>query len=246
MLVYAILPIMIVVMIIIKIYFVMYKWKNSKKIIAIEGNIGVGKTTLIEYLKQFDKLNYKSIFVPEPIDTWINLRDDDNNNILGKFYEDKKRWGYSFQNLIYYTRMIITIDALKQTDKSVIFLDRSLGTDKNVFEKMLYDDKYIGKIENNLYDLWDYFYEKYITQTSKKNIIYLRCDPQVAYERIQKRGRDEEMSIDIKYLEKLHRYHENWITKEINNNNNVLVIDCNKDMDKNKICEDIYKFVSKC
>lgn len=229
-----------------KLLLVINKRRNNKKVIAIEGNIGVGKTTLIEYLKQYDKLNKKSIFVSEPVDEWINLKDDDDKNILGKFYEDKKRWGYSFQNLIYYTRMIVTIDAMKQTNKPIIFLDRSLGTDKNVFEKMLSDDKYIGKLENDLYDLWNNFYEKYITRSSKKNIIYLRCEPQIAHERIRKRGRKEEIDIDIKYLEKLHQYHESWIAKEINNNNNVLIIDCNKDMNKNKICENINNFINKC
>ena len=43
-------------------------------VIQIEGNIGVGKSTLINYLKS--KLSkHKIIFINEPINSWMNIED---------------------------------------------------------------------------------------------------------------------------------------------------------------------------
>jgi len=197
----------------------------NKKIIAIEGNIGVGKSTFTNILKE----NFNnSLIVSEPVDMWINMKDDSGENILGLFYKDIKRWAYSFQNLAYVTRMIKISEAIN-SDKELIFLDRSLGTDKNVFEKMLYDDKVLSDLEHNMYELWCNFYQKNI-HSGEEYIIYLKCDPKTSFERIKKRGREEEKNITLEYLEKLHKYHELWLTSK----ENVLVIDCDKDFENNK------------
>lgn len=197
----------------------------NKKVIAIEGNIGVGKSTFTNILKE----NFNnSLIVSEPVDMWINMKDDSGENILGLFYKDIKRWAYSFQNLAYVTRMIKISEAIN-SDKELIFLDRSLGTDKNVFEKMLYDDKVLSDLEHKMYELWCNFYQKNI-HSGEEYIIYLKCDPKTSFERIKKRGREEEKNITLEYLEKLHKYHELWLTSKAN----VLVIDCDKDFENDR------------
>jgi len=207
----------------------------GKKIIAIEGNIGVGKSTFTNILK----VNFNnSLIVSEPVDIWINIKDDSGNNILGLFYKDIKRWAYSFQNLAYVTRMIKISDAIN-SDKEVIFLDRSLGTDKNVFEKMLYDDKVLSDLEHKMYELWCNFYQKNI-HSGEEYIIYLKCDPKTAFERIKKRGREEEKNITLEYLEKLHKYHELWLSHK----DNVLIIDCDREFETDiKYQENIVSYV---
>jgi len=207
----------------------------GKKIIAIEGNIGVGKSTFTNILK----VNFNnSLIVSEPVDIWINMKDDSGNNILGLFYKDIKRWAYSFQNLAYVTRMIKISDAIN-SDKEVIFLDRSLGTDKNVFEKMLYDDKVLSDLEHKMYELWCNFYQKNI-HSGEEYIIYLKCDPKTAFERIKKRGREEEKNITLEYLEKLHKYHELWLSHK----DNVLIIDCDREFETDiKYQENIVSYV---
>ncbi len=197
----------------------------NKKVIAIEGNIGVGKSTFTNILK---KNFYNSLVVSEPVDMWMNMKDDKGDNILGLFYKDINRWAYSFQNLAYVTRMIKISEAIN-SEYELIFLDRSLGTDKNVFEKMLYDDKVLSELEHKMYELWCDFYQKNI-HSGNECIIYLKCDPKTAFERIQKRGREEEKNITLEYLEKLHKYHEMWL----NGKNNVLVIDCDKDFESSE------------
>jgi len=197
----------------------------SQNIISIEGNIGVGKSTFTNILQNIFR---ESKIVEEPVDMWLNTITKSGENILGLFYKDIPRWGYTFQNLAYVTRMMKIQDAIK-TNKSIIFLDRSLGTDKNVFEKMLYDDKLITDIEHNMYNLWCDFYKNYVNNMSSWKYIYLRCNPNTSYERIKKRGREEEKNITLEYLEKLHKYHEEWLM----NTKDVLIIDCDKDFENN-------------
>lgn len=42
-------------------------------------------------------------------------------------------------------------------------------------------------------------------------LVYLRTDPDVAYQRIQERGRKEESALTLDYLTKLHQLHEDWL-----------------------------------
>jgi deoxyadenosine/deoxycytidine kinase len=198
---------------------------NTKNIISVEGNIGVGKSTFTRILKETFQ---KSTIVSEPVDMWLNIKNDKGENILGLFYKDTNRWAYTFQNLAYITRMMKIEDAIRSSD-GIVFLDRSLGTDRNVFEKMLHDDKILDEVEHSMYNLWYDFYTKYVNNNFNEIYIYLKCDPKTAYERIKKRGREEEKNISFEYLEKLHKYHEEWLT----NLDNVVIIDCDKDFENN-------------
>lgn len=202
---------------------------SPKQIITIEGNIGVGKSTFIDIIKQHIS---NSEVVYEPVEMWKQLKDSDGSNILQKFYQDIPRWAYSFQNLACITRMIKIEDTIKETDAKYIFLDRSLETDKNVFEKMLYDSGKISEIEHQMYKLWCDFYYKYVYSEFENIIIYLQCSPTTALNRIQKRGRVEEQNISIDYLNDLHKYHEEWLTKP---DLNVITIDCNRDFENDLI-----------
>jgi deoxycitidine kinase len=199
---------------------------TNKQIISIEGNIGAGKSTFVQLL-----LNYISncIIVDEPVEVWKKLQDLDGSNILEKFYKDIPRWAYSFQNLACITRMMKIEDTIRQSDAEFIFLDRSLGTDKNVFEKMLYDSKKISEIEHQMYNLWCDFYHKYVRAEFNNIIIYLRCEPKTALARIKKRGRIEEQDIGIEYLTSLHEYHEKWLMN--NPDVNVIVVNCDEDFE---------------
>jgi deoxyadenosine/deoxycytidine kinase len=214
---------------------------NNKKIIAIEGNIGVGKSTFTNIMKNTYE---KSLVVSEPVDMWLNIKTQSGENILGLFYKDIPRWGYTFQNLAYVTRMIKIQDGIN-SDSDIIFLDRSLGTDKNVFEKMLFDDNLLTDIEHQMYNLWCTFYENYVNNNNNLKYIYLRCNPETAFMRIQKRGRVEEKDITLEYLKKLHKYHEEWLNKL---SENILIIECDKDFEndinyQSEILEKIKKFI---
>lgn len=206
--------------------------KQIPYLASVEGIIGVGKSTLMTKLKESIK---NTNFVDEPVDVWCKMKNDDTN-ILDLFYKDKKRWAYTFQNMVYLTRMRATINAIVNAyhnNISNVITDRSIDTDMVTFATMLKESGDIGDIEWQIYQEWNNYYkESYIIFEQKRNIIYLKCSPETAYERIKKRGRNEEKTITLEYLQKLHQKHEDWL---INNDNiNILVLDCDKDFEADK------------
>ena len=58
------------------------------KIISIEGNIGAGKTTFVEKLKEELKHDKDIIFITEPVNIWESIKDNENKSILERFYTD--------------------------------------------------------------------------------------------------------------------------------------------------------------
>lgn len=202
---------------------------SQKIIISIEGNIGVGKSSFIELLKQ--NLNNELYeYISEPVDEWLNLKDNNGKNLLQTFYEDKKRWGYTFQNIAYLTRMNKLIDAIQNCKKKFIILDRSLSADLNTFTKMLYDEGSINELEWRAYNMWnDFFYQRF-GKNIQHLIVYLRCEPEISYKRSKLRNRNEETDIPLEYFQQLHQYHEEWLMKT----NDVLILDCNKEFIKDE------------
>ena len=205
---------------------------NNKIIISVEGNIGVGKSTFINILKsKWDKDGCEGgcEVIPEPVDMWKNLVNTDGKNILQTFYEDIPRWAYSFQNVACITRMMKMEETIKNSSSKYIFLDRSLGTDKNVFEAMLYDQGQINEMEHQMYTLWCDFYHKYVRSQENQIYIYLKASPETCVDRIKKRGRVEEESIGLEYLKGLNDYHDTWLLNEPN----TIIIDCEEEFETN-------------
>lgn len=207
--------------------------KNKKYpiLISIEGLIGVGKSTMINRLIPH-LVNAR--FVPEPVEEWKKIIDpkDPDRNILGVFYDDMKRWSYSFQNIAYITRLISIIDTIKKPGCKYAILDRSLETDNNTFAKMLYDGGQIEDIEWQMYNKWCNFYKDNVYRGQKHCVIYLRCSPETALERNKKRARKEDKCVSPEYMKSLYKYHEAWLMK--NPNINVLVLDCDQEFENNK------------
>lgn len=176
-------------------------------IVSIEGNIGSGKSTIIEYLKSIN--NDKFIFVDEPINEWLEIKDKNGMNALDCFYNDQQNNSFCFQVLAYITRLKKLMNVIKNnTNNKIIITERSIETDKNVFAKMLYNDNLISSIEWITYNYWfDTFKE--LSNVSK--IIYIKATPDKCLERIVNRNRVEEKGITLDYLTKCHNYHTEWL-----------------------------------
>ena len=194
-------------------------------LISIEGNIGTGKTALINILKKkFGKKN-NVIFVEEPLNQWLNLKDKDGKNILGKFYEDQERWSYSFQMHAFITR---SKDILRQnTDENVIIIERSVLTDCNVFAKLLYNSGKISEMEWQLYNEWFTWLTQHFESVKPDKFVYLRAEPEVSYQRMLKRTRDEENNVPLEYLQAVSEKHDEWLLND--DIENVITIDVNAD-----------------
>ena len=225
--------------------------KSSKILISIEGNIGVGKSTFIELLKnKWANTGFGPCeIVLEPVDMWIGLKNSDGKNILQTFYEDVPRWSYSFQNVACISRMMKIEETIRTTDSKYIFLDRSLGTDKNVFEAMLHDEGNINELEHSMYNLWCNFYHKYVNSLDEQIHIYLKASPTKCYERIVKRGRVEEKNITLDYLQNLNKYHDKWLLSD-SMKSKTIVIDSESEFEsdlniQNEMINQIVEFLKK-
>ena len=226
------------------------KPKNKKKpiIISIEGNIGTGKSTLIEKIQDYFEhvsTNIKFGYIPEPVNIWNSVTDDDGVTILEKYYEDQHKYAFPFQMMAYISRLSIMREVLLQ-DYDVIIMERSMFTDCEVFAKMLYDDKKIETIEYNIYRKW---FAEFIGDFPTISHIYIQAEPNVSAGRVVKRGRQGE-NIPLSYLEKCHEYHEQWLLEEDADIGceceTFLLLDGNKEMtdaDYNEWLDQIEEFI---
>lgn len=184
--------------------------------IIVEANIGSGKTTLLKKLEE--KLNVNVIY--EPVDTWTKIQDSKGENLLGYFYQDIKRWAYTFQSVAFRTR--IQEMEKKVKNDSINIIERSVYTDRNVFAKNCHSNGLMNDIEWFDYTNWhDWLCTKFDIQPDL--YIYLRVDPEVSFARLQKRSRHEEDGVPLDYLRQIHQRHEEWLMGL----DNVIIIDGN-------------------
>jgi len=165
-------------------------------LISIEGNIGSGKSTI---LKQLKKYSDDFVYVDEPVSQWESIKDSNDKNILELFYQDQKKYSFSFQILAYITRLKSLLDAYKSNPHKIIICERSIYTDKYVFAKMLYEQGNIEEIEWKTYNYW---FDTFNELTKLDGLIYVNTDPQTCFDRIKKRNRSGESNIPLEYLKK--------------------------------------------
>ena len=182
--------------------------KRKPLIISIEGNIGTGKSTLIEKVQKYLSEQYPHVkigYIPEPVDIWNCVTDNNGMTILEKYYENQHKYAFSFQMMAYISRLSIIRNALRQAN-DIIIMERSIFTDCEVFAKMLYADGKIEEIEYNIYMKW---FNEFIGDLPMIWHIYIQAAPTVSAGRVIKRGRQGEI-IPLSYLEKCHDNH--WST----------------------------------
>ena len=151
---------------------------KSKKIYALEGNIGAGKTTMMKIIGQY----FTSVeFVEEPVSQWQNLG---GMNLLDAFYSDPERWGFSFE----FYSMLSKIKALlnaANSDKPVIVIERSILSNR-VFMDLSHE---LGKLEEIEYSMLMNTYHFYLQHVYPQlsGIIYLDTPVDECIKRITKR-----------------------------------------------------------
>lgn len=195
-------------------------------IISIEGNIGSGKSTLIQALKEYFKDNKKILFLKEPVDQWELIKDKQGTTMLEKFYNDKEKYSFAFQMMAYISRLSLIKEAYKNDKNIIIITERSLQTDKFVFAQMLYDADMMEKVEYDIYMKWfNHFVEDY----DVKKIIYVNASPDKCLERVTKRSRAGEAKIELEYLNNCDKYHHTMLNHF--SDDTVFKLNGNQDLD---------------
>lgn len=180
------------------------------KIYFVEGNIGVGKTSVINYLKNKYNNNDEYNFITEPIDRYrsLNLYNTTNTlNVLDEFY-NKRLHPFQFQTYISTVLLSHIVQNIKENKINII--ERSVFSAIDCFSKNLYDMKLMSLEEFSiLLEIKKYFnsfIEKYHVE-----IIYITADPEICVERIKQRNREEENIITVEYLRSLDECHEDML-----------------------------------
>lgn len=165
-----------------------------KRFIAVAGNIGVGKSTLVKLLS--DRLGWKPFY--EPVS---------ENPYLVDFYKDMRTWAFHSQ-VFFLTRRLRIHRQLIDHPTSAI-QDRSVYEDAEVFAQNLYCQ---GLIDERDYHSYQELYKVLIEFLPPPDlVIYLHSSVVTLMERITKRGRDFEKKITADYLEQLNVLYDKWI-----------------------------------
>jgi len=158
--------------------------------IAIEGGIGVGKTTLATRLA-------------EKLGTNLLLEDIDDNPFLPLFYQDPDRHGLSVQLSFLFSR-------LKQWQPII---------QQDLFHPLLISDYVFAKdrlfamtnLSDEEFALYNQVVQAIAPELPKPDlVIYLQSTPETALKRVRKRNRRMEQSIGLDYLKKINEAYDNF------------------------------------
>ena len=176
---------------------------------TLEGNIGAGKSTLIHHLRLIKCVGeLPVVFLPEPVNIWEQVVDEQGRNMLQLFYSDQVKYSFAFQMMAFISRYCLLEDAIKANPGAVIVTERSLFTDYYVFATMLFETGCMSSVEHAIYKKWFDRFNRF----RLSGIIYLKCDPTVALARCTSRNREGE-SVDLAYLTLCDQKHE-WINDD--------------------------------
>jgi len=165
-----------------------------KKFVAVAGNIGVGKSTLVSML--CERLKWEPFY--EPVS---------ENPYLVDFYNNMDAWSFHSQ-IFFLTHRLRAHHQIANHPTSII-QDRSVYEDAEIFAQNLYLQ---GHIHPRDYATYRELYETVMQFLPPPDlVIYLRASGPTLLSRISRRGRDYERSITSEYLASLDALYEKWI-----------------------------------
>jgi len=167
------------------------------KYIAVAGNMGSGKSTLVEFLCR----RYPSI---RPF-----YERNEENPYLADFYADMGRW--AFHSQLYFLslkfRVHQELDACPQT----VIQDRTIYEDAEIFAENLHRKGYLAGRD---YEAYRRLYATILRSINPPDLlIYLRSGLRTIRKRIRRRGRAYEEGIDSGYLKDLNRLYDRWVAR---------------------------------
>lgn len=164
-----------------------------RKFIAVAGNIGAGKTELVQFLCK--RYGLKPFFEP-----------NDDNPYLEDFYADMKTWGFHSQ--IFFLTHKLRLHRQLMADPATVVQDRTIYEDAEIFATNLYEQGHISKRDWQMYrELYDTLCD---TLEPPDVMIFLKCPVRTLRKRIAKRGRAMEQEIPLEYLKRLNRLYAGW------------------------------------
>jgi len=193
--------------------------------IGIVGNIGVGKSTLVEAAsrKPYDEILLSTI--PNRIgdEKVYAFQEKFNSKVLDAFYKDPISTAFMAQIEFFNGRL----DRQRQIEdrKGIVLEDRTLAEDYHIFGIA---QKIMGNMTEEEFLTYQRNYDLMTQEITQPDlIVYLKADVQVLLDRIKERGRESETGIPKEYLEQLNQLYDQFINRHVTCP--VLVIDANVD-----------------
>jgi deoxycitidine kinase len=169
-------------------------------VVAIEGNIGAGKSTLLRLLA---KRGLRT--VDEPLKKWRG-EEGGSANLLQLFYGEPTRWAFTFQTAAFLTRAQSAAAALRDPTAPADarwVLERSLLSDKHCFATNCLKTELFTTAEWGVYDDFHTWLMGEFPSLRIDGAVYVRTQPQTCLARLRQRGRAEEATIPVEYLEQV-------------------------------------------
>ena len=164
--------------------------KMPPLLIAVEGNIGAGKTTV---LKELESRGHRVFY--ENLESWKPL--------LDLFYETPERWSFALQVAILQDMHVGGLKARVLENERLVFFERSPQSSK-IFTILSHARKYLTDIELNTY------HELFGCIGWKPDVtVFIDTPPELCQKRIEERNRPGEAAISLKYLEEIDTHHRN-------------------------------------
>ena len=169
---------------------------GRKRILAVAGNMGSGKSSLVRFLCQ--QFNLQPFFEP-----------NDRNPYLDDFYDDMK--GYAFRSQIFFLIHRFRIQKEMESSRETVVQDRTIYEDAEIFAEYLHRKKAIDARD---YRTYRELYETLISELRPPDLmIYLQCSTKSLMKRIARRGRKSEEDIPRVYVGKLNELYEEWFAR---------------------------------
>lgn len=193
--------------------------------IGIVGNIGVGKSTLVEAASQKPYNEILLSTIPNRIgdEKVYTFQEEFNPKVLDAFYEDPI--GNAFMAQIEFFNGRLDRQRKIQNRKGIILEDRTLAEDYHIFGMA---QKIMGNMTEEEFLAYQRNYDLMTHEITQPDIIvYLKAKVEVLMKRIKERGRKSEAEIPKEYLEQLNQLYDQFIFRQVTCP--VLVIDANVD-----------------
>lgn len=169
---------------------------TKNRYLAVAGNIGSGKSTLVQFLA--NQYGFRAFFEP-----------NDENPYLEDFYRDMQQ--YAFHSQAFFLTHKFRLHQELEGQPGPVVLDRTIYEDAEIFAAGLYES---GKFSERDYELYRALYKNMCRSLRPPDLlIYLRCPLATLKKRIFIRNRKMEQDIPTAYLKSLQKKYDDWIKR---------------------------------
>lgn len=163
--------------------------------IGVAGNIGAGKSTLVDFLCRTYKV--EPFFEPNA-----------TNPYLKDFYKNMRQWAFHSQLYFLTHKFRIHQQLEKERKHRTVVQDRTIYEDAEIFATYLHRRRNISRRD---WELYQALYASIVESLEPPDLmIYLRASVRTVRKRIKLRGRPEEQRIPVSYLRSLNTLYEEW------------------------------------